>query len=105
MENSMRLKNCLNLKKKVSIIKSMPQLDNNGMFDDFDEPDQDNVEAALTVYGTNVKVEKNTVVIFNHKNKSGQDFKQEADKIVEYLISEGYVNKKKFKVKIITTSL
>ena len=83
----------------------MPTLDNNEMFDDFSDPERDNVEATLTVYGINVKVEKNTVVIFNHKNKSGQHFKQEADKIVEYLISEGYINKRKFKVKIITTSL
>lgn len=81
----------------------MPTLDNNEMFDNFEEGD--NVEGTLTVYGTTVKVEKNTVVLFNHKNKSGQYFKQEADKIVEYLISEGYVNKRKFKVKIITTSL
>lgn len=81
----------------------MPMLDNNGMFDDM--PDGDNVEATLTVYGTNVKVEKNTVVIFNHKNKNGRDFKQEADLIVEYLINEGYVNKKKFKVKIISSSM
>lgn len=81
----------------------MPMLDNNGMFDDM--PDGDNVEATLTVYGTNVKVEKNTVVIFNHKNKTGRDFKQEADLIVEYLINEGYVNKKKFKVKIISSSM
>ena len=78
-------------------------LDNRDMFDD--EPDGDNVEASLTVYGTSVKVEKNTVVIFNHKNKSGQEFKQEADLIVEYLINEGYINKKKFKVKIISTSM
>lgn len=78
-------------------------LDNRDMFDD--EPDGDNVEATLAVYGTNVKVEKNTVVIFNHKNKTGQDFKQEADRIVEYLINEGYVNKKKFKVKIISSSM
>lgn len=81
----------------------MPMLDNNEMFDDV--PDGDNVEASLTVYGTSVKVEKNTVVIFNHKNKSGQEFKQEADLIVEYLINEGYINKKKFKVKIISTSM
>lgn len=81
----------------------MPTLDNNEMFDD--EPDGDNVEATLTVYGTNVKVEKNTVVIFNHKNKPSQNFKQEADRIVEYLINEGYVNKKKFKVKIISSTL
>lgn len=81
----------------------MPMLDNRDMFDD--EPDGDNVEASLTVYGTSVKVEKNTVVIFNHKNKSGQEFKQEADLIVEYLINEGYINKKKFKVKIISTSM
>lgn len=80
----------------------MAMLDNRDMFDD--EPDGDNVEATLTVYGTSVKVEKNTVVIYNHKNKTGQEFKQEADLIVEYLISEGYVNKKKFKVKIISTS-
>jgi hypothetical protein len=83
----------------------MPTLDNNEMFDNFEEDEGDNVEATLSVYGTNVKVEKNTVVIFNHKNKSGKDFKLEADKIVEYLISEGYVNKRKFKVKIITTSV
>jgi len=82
----------------------MATLDNNEMFDDFREPEGDNVEATLSVYGTNVKVEKNTVVIFNHKNKNGHDFKQEADKIVEYLISEGYVNKRKFKVKIITSA-
>ena len=83
----------------------MPMLDNNEMFDDYSDPEKDNVEATLSVYGTNFKVEKKTVVIFNHKNKSGQDFKKEADLIVEYLISEGYVNKRKFKVKIITTSL
>lgn len=83
----------------------MATLDNRDMFDNFDEPEEDNVEATLTVYGTNVKVEKNTVVIFNHKNKSGQEFKLEADKIVEYLISEGYVNKRKFKVKIISSSM
>jgi hypothetical protein len=75
------------------------------LLDNDDDENKENVESALTVYGTNVKVEKNTVVIFNHKNKSGQDFKKEADLIIEYLISEGYVNKKKFKVKIITTSL
>jgi hypothetical protein len=82
----------------------MPTLDNNEMFDNFEEEEGDNVEGSLTVYGTKVKVEKNTVVIFNHKNKSGQYFKKEADLIVEYLIKEGYVNKRKFKVKIITTS-
>lgn len=82
----------------------MPTLDNNEMFDNFEEEEGYNVEGSLTIFGTNVKVEKNTVVIFNHKNKSGQDFKKEADLIVEYLISEGYVNKRKFKVKIITTS-
>jgi hypothetical protein len=75
------------------------------LLDNDDDENKENVESALTVYGTNVKVEKNTVVIFNHKNKSGQDFKKEADLIIEYLISEGYVNKKKFKVKIITTSV
>jgi hypothetical protein len=100
----MRSKKCLNLNKKTAIIKRMAMLDNNEMFDDFSEPDKDNVEATLSVHGTNVKVEKNTVVIFNHKNKTGQEFKREADLIIEYLISEGYVNKKKFKVKIITTS-
>lgn len=83
----------------------MPTLDNNEMFDNFEEGEGDNVEGSLTVYGTNVKVEKNTVVIFNHKKKSGPDFKLEADKIVEYLISEGYVNKRKFKVKIISASM
>ena len=79
----------------------MAQLSNNEMFDDFSEPEGDNVEATLFVRGTKVKVERNTVVIFNHKNSSGPDFKKEADLIVEYLISEGYVNKRKFKVKII----
>ena len=82
----------------------MNLLGNEEMDDGFDEPEKENVEATLYVYGTNVKVERNTVVIFNHKNKNGQDFKQEADKIVEYLISEGYVNKRKFKVKIITSA-
>ena len=77
-------------------------LDNNGMFDDSDEhQDRDNVEATLTVYGTNVKVEKNTVIINNTTSLKGPEFKQHADYIVEYLINEGYINKKKFKVKII----
>ena len=82
----------------------MNLLGNEEMYDGFDEPEKENVEATLSVYGTNVKVERNTVVIFNHKNKNGHDFKHEADKIVEYLISEGYVNKRKFKVKIITSA-
>lgn len=76
-------------------------LANDEMFED--EPDGDNVEGSLVVYNIPVNVEKNSVVIFNKKTKIAQDFKKEADKIVEYLISEGYLNKKKFKVKIITT--
>lgn len=80
-------------------------LDNDGLFDDSDEyQEKDNVEAALSVYGTNVKVEKNTVSIFNTTTKKGPEFKQQADCIIEYLINEGYINKKKFKVKIISTS-
>jgi len=76
-------------------------LANDEMFED--EPDGDNVEGSLVVYNIPVNVEKNSVVIFNKKTKIAQDFKKEADKVVEYLISEGYLNKKKFKVKIITT--
>lgn len=76
-------------------------LANDEMFED--EPDGDNVEGSLVVYNIPVNVEKNSVVIFNKKTKIAQDFKKEADRIVEYLISEGYLNKKKFKVKIITT--
>lgn len=76
-------------------------LANDEMFED--EPDGDNVEGSLIVYNIPVNVERNSVVIFNKKTKIAQDFKKEADKIVEYLISEGYLNKKKFKVKIITT--
>ena len=76
-------------------------LANDEMFED--EPDRDNVEGSLVVYNIPVNVEKNSVVIFNKKTKIAQDFKKEADRIVEYLISEGYLNKKKFKVKIITT--
>ena len=74
---------------------------NDEMFED--EPDGDNVEGSLVVYNIPVNVEKNSVVIFNKKTKIAQDFKKEADRVVEYLISEGYLNKKKFKVKIITT--
>lgn len=76
-------------------------LANDEMFED--EPDGDNVEGSLVVYNIPVNVEKNSVVIFNKKTKIAQDFKKEADMIVEYLINEGYLNKKKFKVKIITT--
>ena len=76
-------------------------LANDEMFED--EPDGDNVEGSLVVYNIPVNVEKNSVVIFNKKTKIAQDFKIVADRIVEYLISEGYLNKKKFKVKIITT--
>lgn len=76
-------------------------LANDEMFED--EPDGDNVEGSLVVYNIPVNVEKNSVVIFNKKTKIAQDFKKEADRVVEYLISEGYLNKKKFKVKIITT--
>lgn len=80
-------------------------LDNNGMFEDDDEPqDKDNVEAHLTVYGTDVRVDKTAVTIFNTTTKKGPEFKQQADCIVEYLINEGYINKKNFKVKIVTTS-
>jgi len=99
------IRKCWNKQKRTAIINQMAQLSNNEMFDDFSEPEGDNVEATLFVRGTKVKVERNTVVIFNHKNSSGPDFKKEADLIVEYLISEGYVNKRKFKVKIITPSL
>lgn len=76
-------------------------LANDEMFED--EPDGDNVEGSLVIYNIPVNVEKNSVVIFNKKTKIAQDFKQEADRVVEYLINEGYLNKKKFKVKIITT--
>lgn len=76
-------------------------LANDEMFED--EPDGDNVEGSLVIYNIPVNVEKNSVVIFNKKTKIAQDFKKEADRVVEYLISEGYLNKKKFKVKIITT--
>lgn len=76
-------------------------LANDEMFED--EPDGDNVEGSLVIYNIPVNVEKNSVVIFNKKTKIAQDFKKEADRVVEYLINEGYLNKKKFKVKIITT--
>ena len=79
----------------------MALLNDEDLFDD--EPDGENVEGSLVVYNIPVNVEKNSVVIFNKKTKVAQDFKKEADKVVEYLISEGYLNKKKFKVKIITT--
>lgn len=102
----MPLKNFLKTRRELNIIKIMHgTLDNDGMFDDSDQyEDRDNVEASLSVYGTNVKVEKNTVSIFNTTTKNGPEFKQQADCIIEYLINEGYINKKKFKVKIISSS-
>ncbi len=84
----------------------MALLDNNEMFEDEDENFGENYKCSLTIHGIQVKVEESTVVIYNSdKEKSGPDFKQQADRIIEYLICEGYVNKKKFKVKIISSSM
>lgn len=78
------------------------------MFDD-DESELnsgENVKCSLTVHGIPTKVEESTVVIYNNdSSKSGPEFKLQADKIIEYLINEGYINKRKFKVKIISSSM
>jgi hypothetical protein len=77
----------------------------NSLSDDYDDSfeEKDNVCCTTIVNGVKVVVDKFQVTIYNHKQKTGQEFKKEADIIIEYLINEGFINTKKFKVKIISS--
>ena len=66
---------------------------------------QQGLEQIITFITEDIRnfQQKADTVIQNPPFGAQKAHKKEADRIVEYLISEGYLNKKKFKVKIITT--
>jgi predicted RNA methylase len=58
----------------------------------------------IVLFGHRINIHEDKIEIFNNANVPFYDFKSTADFLVQYLVDEAFIEKKKVKVEIITPS-
>jgi len=56
----------------------------------------------IVLFGHRINIHEDKVEIYNNANVPFYDFKCTADKLVQYLIDESFIEKKKLRVEIIS---
>lgn len=58
----------------------------------------------IVLFGHRINIHEDKLEIFNNANVPFYDFKSTADFLVQYLVDEAFIEKKKIKVEIISPS-
>jgi hypothetical protein len=63
---------------------------------------QEKTVEEITLFGHRVNIHEDKIEIYNNANVPFYDFKSTADFLVQYLIDEAFIEKKKMRVEIVS---
>jgi uracil phosphoribosyltransferase len=63
---------------------------------------QEKAVEEITLFGHRINIYEDKLEIYNNANVPFYDFKSTADRLVQYLIDEAFIEKKKMRVEIIS---
>jgi hypothetical protein len=56
----------------------------------------------ITLNGIKIHIYENKIQIFNDDNVPFYDFKSTSDRLVQYMMDEMFIERKKFKIEVVT---